>query len=141
VATQLGEAHARGGSGDAHVAQQREREAPGDGGPVDVGDQRLGEARDRTEAAAAGGHQPLAVIAVAAELRDVHPGAESGARAGQQHAAHLVVAGQRAEGVRQRLAQLDRQRVALLRPVERHRGQRAVALDPQDRGHGGQLRR
>jgi hypothetical protein len=71
------------------------------------------------------------VVSVAAELADVHAGAERAARAGEQDGVDAVVGGRGLQRLGEREAQRDRQRVALLGPVEREDRDRAVALGPQ----------
>ena len=136
---QLGIAEDRRGRGDPQVAEQRQREPAGDRRAVDRGDDRAPAAADRLEGDRARLDQLLAVLQVAAELRRVHPGAECGAGARQHDAAHLVVAGEAAEGVGELQPQLDRERVSLLGAAQRDERDLLVTLDRQQPGHGGML--
>jgi hypothetical protein len=128
VAADLGEPEAGLRRGDAHVAQQGEREAAGDRRSVHVRDERLREPGHRAERPRARLEQPLPVRPVAAELGDVHPRAERAPGAGEQRAVDRVVGGERVERAGQREAQLDRERVAPLGPVEREDRERAVEI-------------
>ena len=76
------------------------------------------------------------VLEVAAELRRVHAGAERGAGAGEHDAPDAVVAAEALEGVRQLDPQVDRQRVALLRPLQRDQRDPVVQLYREQAGHG-----
>ncbi len=68
---------------------------------------------------------------IGAQLFEIVTGAESGAGAGEDHDAHILVGGDRFERRLQRAHHVDGQRVARARPVE---GQRrdAVAILAQD---------
>jgi hypothetical protein len=66
---------------------------------------------------------------VAAELRDVHPGAEGGGCAGEDDRADIVVLTEGAERIRQLDPQVDGERVPLLGPLQRDDGDLVLALE------------
>ena len=77
------------------------------------------------------------MIAVAAELGGVHARAERGSGAGEHHAADAVVLGELAERDGQLLAQLDRERVALLRSLEGDERDFPIPVDRELIRHAG----
>jgi hypothetical protein len=75
------------------------------------------------------------VIAVAAELGDIHPGAERRPGPRQDDAPDPGVVAEAAESLGELDPQLDRERVALLGALQGDERHLAVALDRQQLGH------
>ncbi len=77
--------------GDEEVAVERDLEAPGHGGAVHGRDDRRLVRRDHPDVLGRVGHAlPLDRAVLAGEVLEVHPGAEGGVGAGQDHAADVV---------------------------------------------------
>jgi hypothetical protein len=110
----------RGGRpGVSHVAYRREREAAAERRAVDRGDNGPRDCGGDVEEALRGLVEAPLVIVVASELRPVHPGTERGAGSGDDDDGDVGVAADPLEDVGGVDAELDRERVALLGPVER----------------------
>src|SRR4051812_682433 len=116
-AGQLREAEARLLGREPQVAEERQGEAAGEGGAVDGGDHRFEAAADGPERADARLDELLPVGAVASELVRVHAGAEGRRGTGQHDGPDLGVLAERAEGIRELDAQVDGERVSLLRTL------------------------
>ena len=95
---------------------------PAIAGPLTAATSGSGKRASAPNIALARLDQHAPVVLVAAELRHVHARRERAARAGQDDAAELLVGGERGQRAGQLVAQLDRQRVALVGPVERDDG-------------------
>src|SRR5262245_58222628 len=131
----MGVGEPRLGRCDQHVAAERELEAPGDGEAVDRADDRQRATRHGVEQAlvAATDRRRDVRLArpLATELLQVDAGAERPAHPGQDD--DVNVAGPRdvGERVAQSVAQLTRERVQRLRPIERQRGDAVGAVDQE----------
>jgi hypothetical protein len=79
------------------------------------------------------------VVAVAAELGHVHSGAEGRSGAGQHDASDAVVLAEVLEGLAQLDPEVDRQRVALLRPLQGDKRYFVAAFDREQARHRGDV--